>query len=88
VAELSLQKPVYGSASGECKRGCSIFKRYEKLPHQFQHRNTVVGRKARLELENRSKYRTSPWQSSLYRNLFVDLQVGNARRDAVVSDHL
>jgi hypothetical protein len=28
------------------------------------------------------------WQSSLYKNLFVDLQVGNPRRSAVVSDHL
>jgi hypothetical protein len=88
VAELSLQKPVYGSASGEFKRGCSSSIQCENLPHQLQHRNTVVGRKARLELENRSKYRTSPWQSSLCRNLFVDLQVENPRRDAVVSDHL
>jgi len=88
VLELSLQKPVYGSASGECKRGCSSFKRYENLPYQFQHRKTVVGRKARLELENMSKYRASPWQSSLRRNLFVALQVENPRRDAVVSDHL
>jgi len=88
VAELSLQKPVYGSASGECKRGCSSFKRYENLPHQLQHQKTIVGRKARPELENKSKYRTSPWQSSLCRNLFVALQVENPRRDAVVSDHL
>jgi hypothetical protein len=88
VAELSLQKPVYGSASGEWKRGCSSFRRYENLPHQFQHRKPVVGRKARPELENKSKYRTSPWQSSLCRNLFVALQVENPRRDAVVSNHL
>jgi hypothetical protein len=54
----------------------------------FSTQNTVVGRKARPELENRSRYRTSPWQSSLRRNLFVALQVENPRRDAVASDHL
>jgi hypothetical protein len=73
---------------GHARGDVVVFRRYENLPHQFQHRNTIVGRKARPELENRSKYRTSPWQSSLCRNLFVALQVENPRRDAVVSDHL
>ena len=87
--QSSLYKnPFMALQVGNARGDVVVFRRYENLPHQFQHRNTVVGRKTRLELENRSKYRTSPWQSSLYRNLFVDLQVGNARRDAVVSDHL
>jgi hypothetical protein len=37
MAELSLQKSVCGSASGEYKRGCSTFIRYKNLSHQFQH---------------------------------------------------
>jgi len=35
-----------------------------------------------------SRHQTSTWQSSLYRNLFVALQVENPRRNEVVLDHL
>jgi len=33
MAELSLQKSVCGSASRECKRGCSTFIHYKILSH-------------------------------------------------------
>ena len=85
IAELSLQRSVYGSAYGEYKRGCSSFRSYENLPHQFQHWNTVVGRRDRRGWKNRSKHQTSTQQNSFYKDSFVDLLVGNSRGDVFMS---
>jgi hypothetical protein len=54
VAELSQQRSVFGSASGEYKRGCSNFRSYENLPYQFEHQNTVVSRRTKPGLKNRA----------------------------------
>jgi hypothetical protein len=87
--QSSLYKnPFMALQVGNARGDVVVFRRYENLPHQFQHRNTIVGRKARPGLKNMSRHQTSSWQSSLCRNLFVDLQVENPRRDAIVSDHL
>jgi hypothetical protein len=38
--------------------------------------------------ENVSSHQTSMWQSSLYKNPFMSLQVGNARGDVVASENV
>jgi len=88
MAELSLWRFVCGSAKGECKRGCSNFICFETFYHQWHQQNIVVGRRVRPGLKNLSRHQTSMWQSSLCRDLFVDLQVRNPRGDVEVSDHL
>ena len=55
VAKLSMQRFICGSASEECKRGCSSFICYETFPYQFQHRNTEVGRRDKAGLKNKKK---------------------------------
>jgi len=62
--QSSLKRFVWGSLSGECKRECSCFICYETLPHQFQHRNTWVGRRDRPGLKNKKETKTSIEQNS------------------------
>jgi hypothetical protein len=51
VAELSLQKSIYGSASRKYKRRCSSFICYKTFSQQLHYRNTIVGRRDRLGLK-------------------------------------
>jgi hypothetical protein len=79
VAELSLQKFVCGSTSGESKKGCNSFWSSIIFSHQCQHWNTKVGRKDKPGLNNMKKTETSIEENSLYRCLFVALSVSNRR---------
>ena len=88
VAELSLQKSIYGSTNWECKRGFVSCICYKYFSHQFQHEDILVGWRARLGLKNMSRHQTSTEQSSLYRCLFAALSVRDRRGDKGVSDSL
>jgi len=86
VAELSLQKSVCRSASGESKKGCSSFWSSIIFSHRCYLENAKVGKRDRPRLKNRKKIETSTEQSSLYRCLFAAPSVRNQRGDKGVLD--
>jgi hypothetical protein len=79
VAELSLQKFVCGSVSGESKKGCSSFRSSTIFSYQCLNQNTKVGRRDRPKLKDKKKTETAIEENSLYRCLFVALSVSNRR---------
>jgi hypothetical protein len=79
VAELSLQKFVCGSASGESKKGCSSFRSSTIFSYWCQNQNTKVGRRDRPRLKDKKKTETAIEENSLYKHLFVALSVSNRR---------
>ena len=86
VAELSLQKFVCGSVSGESKKGCSSFRSSTIFSYQCQHENAEVERRDMTRLKYMKKTETSTQQSSLYRCLFDAPSVRNQRGDKGVLD--
>ena len=69
-----------GNARGDLLGAYAI-----KISHQFQHKDIVVGWRAKPGLKNMNRHQTSTLQSSLCRDSFVALQVGNARGNVVFS---
>jgi len=81
VVELSLQKSVCGSASGESKKEWSSFRSSIIFSYQYQHENTEVEKRDMSRLKNGEKTVTSTEQKSPYRCLSAASSVRNRRGD-------
>ena len=85
VIELSLLRFICGSANGKCKRGCINFICFETFFPPVARAKHCNRQRSQAWSENMSSRRTLTWQSSLYKNLFMILQVKSAREDLLIA---